>query len=399
MHQSGLTRALCTGRLKKSIALCALGVLSCGPQNRPSDAQKSEALSFRKSKFQQGLSYLDSSLRDRKMVGDEVTRRRRWRLQWDPGGCTNPKGSSLEITTNLDTFNYGNAYWLSWLSIQAYRRTDAANQLQKMGLTKVDFVDDRNTSFQAFVGSNEKYVIVSFAGTSDLVDYLTDVTFASKPEIFPGIPGRVHTGFVNVLEKSWPQLLALVRSHSTSGQPIILTGHSLGGAQAVLSAARLAVLGFPVDSLYVYAVPRVGDDVYARFVSRMFPNRIYRFVNNEDIVPRLPPPQVAAAAFSELFPQDSREPVKAVFETLRYTHVGQLLMQNNKGQLSAPREYSEDEDVNYWTTVVNRSRGRSIPEAVFANWRMLFDHIPFAGHCQLKAPLMPTIGTVLSETD
>jgi len=333
------------------------------------------------------------------MVGDEVTRRRRWRLQWDPGGCTNPKGSSLEITTNLDTFNYGNAYWLSWLSIQAYRRTDAANQLQKMGLTKVDFVDDRNTSFQAFVGSNEKYVIVSFAGTSDVVDYLTDVTFASKPETFSGIPGRVHTGFVNVLEKSWPQLLALVRSHSTAGQPIILTGHSLGGAQAVLSAARLAVLGFPVDSLYIYAVPRVGDDVYARFVSRLFPNRIYRFVNNEDIVPRLPPSQVAAAPFSELFPQDSREPVKAVFETLRYTHVGQLLLQDNKGQLSAPREYSENEDVDYWTTVVNRSRGRSIPEAVFANWRMLFDHIPFAGHCQLKAPQMPTIGKLFGETD
>ena len=399
MHQPLITGLPRLGFLKNwaFLSLCAL--LSCGPQTPPSVHQSSEVLAHRNSKYEQGLSYLNSSLHNRQIVGDETTRRRRWRLKWDPGGCTNPKGTSLEITTNLDTFNYSNAYWLSWLSIQAYRRTDAADQLRKMGLTKVDFVDNRSTSFQAFVGSNEKYIIVSFAGTSDIVDYLTDVTFASKPEIVSGIPGRVHTGFVNVLEKSWTQILALVKEHSSSGQPVILTGHSLGGAQAVLTATRLAVMGYPVDSLYIYAVPRVGDEAYARFVTRLFPNRIFRFVNNEDLVPRLPPPQVAAGSFSELFPEDVREAVKTVFETLKYTHVGQLLLQDAKGRLSAPRAYSESEDVEYWNKVDDRSRGRSIPAAVFANWRMLFDHIPFAGHCQLKPPQQPAGGSFVSFMD
>lgn len=392
MHQACNLAAKCLSRLKNFTVFGAGLLVACGQQVHQAESfdSKSTSVIRRRSKFEQGLRYLDEGLHNKAMIGDETTRRRRWRLQWDPGKCTAPQGPALQITTQLDNFDSANAYWLSWLSIQAYRQLEANEDLRRMGLNKVDFISDNQTSFQAFVGSNEKYVIVSFAGTSDFVDYLTDVTFASKGEFFPGIPGRVHTGFLNVLEKSWPQLIEMIKNHSTGRKPIILTGHSLGGAQAVISATRLAVMGFPVDSLYIYSVPRIGDETYAKYVSRLFPNRIYRFVNNEDVVPRLPPPRVAAEAFSKIFPEDSREPVRDVFEALQYTHVGQLLIQNSKGQLLAPRDFAEDEDVDYWSNVLERSRGRSLPAMVFTNWRMLFDHIPFASHCQLKAPKAPT---------
>ena len=387
MHLSFVRHVFRACHFKKTAVVCAVSLASCGQKSSvPADVDAKSA-SLWPSKYAQGIRYLDDNLRNKAIVGDETDRARRWRLNWNPGHCTNPKGPALQISTNLDTFDQGNAYWLSWLSIQAYRQVEATDQLHQMGLTRIDFIQEQSTSFQAFVASNSKYVIVSFAGTSDLTDYMTDVTFASKPEFFPGIPGRVHTGFLNVLEKSWPKVLALVREHSSAGQPIILTGHSLGGAQAVISATRLATLGFPVDSLYIYSVPRIGDESYARHVSKLFPKRIYRFVNNEDVVPRLPPPRIAARNFSMLFPEESREAVQSVFETLSYTHVGSLLMQNARGDLSAPREFSESEDTDYWDTVVDRSRGRSVPAAVFANWRMLFDHIPFASHCQLKTPV------------
>jgi triacylglycerol lipase len=341
--------------------------------------------------FNAGLDYLNENLRDTKMVGDPVTRRFRWPFHWDPSRCTTPRGDKLEILPAVREFDKKNAYWMSWLSVQAYRQgRDALYHLARVGLTDVELVDDGKTGFQAFIGATEDYVVVSFAGTSEWIDYLTDLTFASKPETVKGIPGHVHTGFLNVLDRSWAKVLQAVESKASHGKPVLLTGHSMGGAQAVISAVRLARLGYNVDSIYIYAVPRIGDETYAAHVEKIFPDRLWRFVNNEDLVPRLPPPSVAAEAFSRVFPVTSQDAVKSVFETLRYKHVGKLLIQDGRGGLALPRAYEEAEDVSYWENVFKRTQGRSVPQAVFANWRMLFDHIPFVSHCQLNPPRSPS---------
>lgn len=369
----------------------ALLASACGRQEH--DDITSDVSQFRwlhkkhNPKFAEGMEYLENNLHSSRMVGTPRARKRHWKLHWDPGRCTSPRGNQLEITPHLEVFDRKTAYWMSWLSVQAYRQgTDALMHLGKVGLTDVDLLKEDSTGFQAFVGSTNDYVIVSFAGTSELIDYITDLTFASKPETLRGIPGNVHIGFLNVLERSWPKLLELVKKHTAVNKPILLTGHSMGGAQAVISAARLAKLGFPVDSIYIYAVPRIGDETYANYIEKQFPKRIWRFVNNEDLVPRLPPPPVAAEAFSRVFPESSQEAIKLVFETLRYKHVGQILMQDGRGGLSEPRLFDESEDVGYWDMVQKRTQGRNLPQMIFANWRMLFDHIPFASHCQLNPP-------------
>lgn len=307
-------------------------------------------------------------------------------LRWDPGQCTAPKGPQLQLIPGLQRFNYVNGYWLSWLSVQAYRGEEVAGLIRKVGLKDIDFINNKSTSFQAFVGSNEKFVVIGFAGTSDIKDFLTDMSFPNQPESFPGIPGRVHTGFKNVLDKSWNQLLDLIKKHSLIGKPIFLTGHSMGGASAVIAATRLASAGYPIDAIYTYSSPRIGDETYAQYVSQLFPSRIYRFVNSEEIVPRLPPPPEASSAFSGILPPSLRTSVIQMFKTMQYAHMGELIFQNASGTLEQPRAFSEEEDVSYWNRIAERSRGLSLIDLVISHWHLIYDHIPFTSHCRLKAP-------------
>lgn len=66
---------------------------------------------------------------------------------------------------------------------------------------------------------------------------------------------------------------------------LYVTGHSLGGAMATICASRLSAQGMNVEGLYTYGSPRVGD---GEFVANLKVNH-FRFVNNNDAVPKVPP--------------------------------------------------------------------------------------------------------------
>ena len=73
-------------------------------------------------------------------------------------------------------------------------------------------------------------------------------------------------------------------------QQVWVTGHSLGGALAVLLAATLMETGIKVSGLYTFGAPRVGDEEFAnRLNDELSDGAHWRVVNEEDLVPHLPP--------------------------------------------------------------------------------------------------------------
>ncbi|KAG9289572.1 hypothetical protein G9A89_002345 [Geosiphon pyriformis] len=150
------------------------------------------------------------------------------------------------------------------------------------------------TSNKAYVAVNDekKAVIMSFKGTSDIPSVITD----SKARLlnYPGVQNaKVHSGFwatylgtrnetVGFIQKIFPQY----RNYT-----FILTGHSLGGAIAILQLLDLVNLRvFTPRNLitFTYGQPRVGNGAFANYVDSInFP--IFRIVNKNDIVPHLPP--------------------------------------------------------------------------------------------------------------
>lgn len=68
---------------------------------------------------------------------------------------------------------------------------------------------------------------------------------------------------------------------------IVTTGHSLGGAGALLGAAYLRKAGYAVDH-YSFGSPRVGNSVFVKFVTNQA-GAEYRVTHEADPVARLPP--------------------------------------------------------------------------------------------------------------
>ncbi|MGW0577570.1 lipase family protein [Streptomyces sp. NPDC002920] len=195
-------------------------------------------------------------------------------------------------------YSLPHAYWLARAAGAAYKSPDEAERLAR------DWGFDRFRHFsashpmpfpiedtQAYVAGGDRMVLVAFRGTepANLRDWLTD---ANTPPV-PGPAGKgfVHFGFHRALDAVHPQVRDTVGEFKNNGQTVWFTGHSLGGALAMLSGARMhfeAPRLLP-DGVYTYGQPRTCDRVLAAAYDQALKGRTFRFVNNNDVVPQVPP--------------------------------------------------------------------------------------------------------------
>ena len=140
---------------------------------------------------------------------------------------------------------------------------------------------------QAMVLNTEDEIYLVFPGTDSETDILTDVTF----ELVGYGSGHVHRSFLDVAKKTYPKIIETVK-RLLAFKPdakVIVTGHSLGGALAMIYAEMLRQDGIEVTQLITFGQPRVGNGKFAKAFSALEIPYI-RFVNETDIVPDVPPP-------------------------------------------------------------------------------------------------------------
>lgn len=133
-----------------------------------------------------------------------------------------------------------------------------------------------------FERTNPDGAVIVFRGTLGLRDMFTDLQLVLRP--WAGA-GHVHQGFKDAHAALWPALKQQL--HAPRG-PIFLTGHSLGGALATMTAAlcRTELPSHDIAALYTFGSPRVGDRVFGAALQSV-PH--FRVVNDLDVIPRLPP--------------------------------------------------------------------------------------------------------------
>jgi predicted lipase len=157
---------------------------------------------------------------------------------------------------------------------------------------------------QAYLATNDEHIVVAFRGTESptsidgLKDWLLNdaLNLLILPEgdlgtdfVAAGVGARFHQGFMKALADIWDPLYEAVQAErKKSDRPLWLTGHSLGGALAVLAAWRFKRKFVPVHQVYTFGGPMVGNDIAAKAIDRELGGRIFRYVNLPDPVPLLP---------------------------------------------------------------------------------------------------------------
>ena len=118
---------------------------------------------------------------------------------------------------------------------------------------------------QGFAGylPNLKAIVLAFRGTADLSNWMTDFKGIKVPLTgYPTCDGcKIHDGFNEAYNVIRPNVLSAVQNLQTiyKRAPIYVTGHSLGGALAVLAALDLDQMGNNIAGVYTYGQPRVGN--------------------------------------------------------------------------------------------------------------------------------------------
>lgn len=238
-----------------------------------------------------------------------------------------------KFNTQATSLSKVNALYLAHCSQLVYKsKADIQEQLTTVGFELSDdkfFISSKKDT-QCFVVGDRQKIIIAFRGSErKIADWATNAKAVMTKWTKDKDDGEVHRGFNAALKSVWPGVTAEIRRLRDANQSIWITGHSLGGALATLAAARLQLEEkIPVSGLYTFGQPRIGDNDFAKVFNKKLKKRSFRFVNNNDVVTRVPP------------------------QVFGYSHIGKLMYFDAKGKLQS------DKKLSWWGGFWDRLEGR-----------------------------------------
>lgn len=166
---------------------------------------------------------------------------------------------------------------------------------------------------QAYLAQNDDHIVVAFRGTESptSIDGLKDwlLTDAVNLLIVPGgrlgadlsaagVGAKFHKGFADAIAEIWGPLGDAVEAETKRlDRPLWVTGHSLGGALALLCGWLLQRRFIGVHQIATYGGPMIGNAAACAAFDKVFAGKVFRYVNGKDPVPKLPAMSLVANEF------------------------------------------------------------------------------------------------------
>lgn len=190
-----------------------------------------------------------------------------------------PKGADVEAIAQLIKAR-----------VQATTRDEGEEALRTIlsthGFDLFTTYNDVSTGTQGFLclQKDQEMAILVFRGTEmNLKDIKSDVKATLiEPEGEPGL--IVHEGYYSAFQSIRENIQADLDKNELRDFQMFITGHSLGGAIAMVATRLLA--SDKIGACYTFGSPPVGTADFAHTIRPP----IYRIVNHIDIVPRMPNP-------------------------------------------------------------------------------------------------------------
>lgn len=204
----------------------------------------------------------------------------------------------LDAPTKIGGYSLGDISTHLELLGEGYRinseKEDALSRLQEKGFD-VSNPSDKEPKLVSLKQGDDVYLLYLGAQQEDL---------SSCHKFFgtflPYANGRVHRGFANRFHEAWDDIYIDISKYALSiGKKVTdlnykISGHSMGGALAVLAALRLNVVSFNSEltdhiQVVTFGSPRVFDFETAKQYEQLLGNSTLRVVHEgEGIVPSFP---------------------------------------------------------------------------------------------------------------
>src|SRR6516165_2559730 len=187
-------------------------------------------------------------------------------------------------------FHRGTAKAMAWLSQLAYetdepKKIEAILSTWKLRLVEEVISELRSVlpmaSTHAFVAAGRGATFIAFAGTDPVVlaNWISDFDAHLTAN-------GVAEGYAEAASIIFDRIKTIEANRPDAEQKLFLSGHSLGGALAVVTAAKLSLnASLAVDAVYTFGMPRPGSGDFARDYNADLGMRTYRLVHRDDLVP------------------------------------------------------------------------------------------------------------------
>jgi triacylglycerol lipase len=207
----------------------------------------------------------------------------------------------LDNFAAIAPFSLENARAMMWMAQLAYETSSdpdeavakakiagilGAWQMQMRGFARNDPLTGLpRKSACVVVGGGRGATIVAFAGSDPLKleDWITDLSAEVSTD-------NLHSGFEAAVNTVWPKIEAAIRHPPPTEPALFFTGHSLGGALAIIAAdfARIK-FGINATAVYTFGTPRTGGQTFFGSYTPSLGESTYRLIHGNDVVATVPP--------------------------------------------------------------------------------------------------------------